>query len=469
MFDMKKEFEQYQNDSTTITFETGNVIDNFLTNCTINDYERDFESNMKEFETFQNVDIALNNFSREVKNSEVSYETALQDLSEGLVGTGISLDDLGLGESIGHESAVLTVEAADSWYVRLWNWIKAKIKGMYDWFMGLFDSNDAKLNQAEKALSEQTSKQDEHNRNKKYITNAIGKKDWIALEEVVGDEHIQKYPDLIKLAKEALANKDNDNKLEKVTSDLKESSNNKNSDEQKVYWNNVKNIPGAGIIFKKDIGIVGFSIYLTSMETMSTGLTELIEKYLSSIDNIPTSKEVNEINIKSNSKFDNFTKKVNSFFNIVPSDKTPYIYISKYTAPDTVTTSELSYENGKFTEEKKSYTHPNIPDKEEVTFFFGSSIIETTKKDISRFRKTNAIVKKKFKELSSKLESSKNISDSELSKYSKEEKDNYMNAIKNIPVLIKYSSSIMNAITLGTINTTRFLLIVPKMNQMNFK
>ena len=42
MFDMKKEFEQYQKDSTTITFETGNVIDNFLTNCSINDYERDF-------------------------------------------------------------------------------------------------------------------------------------------------------------------------------------------------------------------------------------------------------------------------------------------------------------------------------------------------------------------------------------------------------------------------------------------
>ena len=30
MFDMKKEFEQYQNDSTTITFETGNTIDNFF-------------------------------------------------------------------------------------------------------------------------------------------------------------------------------------------------------------------------------------------------------------------------------------------------------------------------------------------------------------------------------------------------------------------------------------------------------
>jgi hypothetical protein len=91
------------------------------------------------------------------------------------------------------------------------------------------------------------------------------------------------------------------------------------------------------------------------------------------------------------------------------------------------------------------------------------------KKDISEFRKTNTTVKKIVKELSSKLESSKTISDSELSKYSKEQKDNYINAIKNIPVLIKYISGTMNAVTLGTINATRFLLIVSKMNQMNFK
>jgi hypothetical protein len=468
MFDLKQQFEQYENDSTAITFETGNPIDNFLTNCTINDYERDFESNMKEFETFQNVDTVLNNFSRDVKNSEVSYESALQDLSEGLVGTGISLDDLGLGESIGHESAVLTVEAADSWYVRLWNWIKAKIKGMYDWFMGLFDSNEAKLDQAEKGLKKLLSDEDRYDTDKNIILTAINKNDWETLEDLL-DSSTKDFPDLIKLVKEALANKDNDNKLEKVTSDLKESSNNKNSDEQKVYWNNVKNIPGAGIIFKKDIGLVSFRYYLEDKEEMAMRLIGLIEKYLSSIDNIPTSKEVNEINIKSNSKFDNFTKKVNSFFNIVPSDKTPYIYISKYTAPDTVTTSELSYENGKFTEEKKSYTHPNIPDKEVMTFSFGSSVIENMKKDISEFRKTNTTVKKIVKELSSKLESSKTISDSELSKYSKEQKDNYINAIKNIPVLIKYISGIMNAITLGTINTTRFLLIVSKMNQMNFK
>lgn len=48
MVDLKQQFEQYQNDSTTITFETGNPIDNFLTNCTINDYERDFDEFTKE-------------------------------------------------------------------------------------------------------------------------------------------------------------------------------------------------------------------------------------------------------------------------------------------------------------------------------------------------------------------------------------------------------------------------------------
>ena len=146
------------------------------------------------------------------------------------------------------------------------------------------------------------------------------------------------------------------------------------------------NNDASGVLFKKDIWIVGFSIYLTSMETMSMGLTELIEKYLSSIDKIPTSKEVNEINIKSYARFSNSVKKVNSFFNIAPSEKTPYIYISKYSAPDSVTTTELSYENGKFTEEKKSYTHPNIPDKEEITFTIGSSVIENMKKDINGSR-----------------------------------------------------------------------------------
>ncbi len=464
MFNLREKFEQYENDSTAITFETGNPIDDFLTNCTINDYERDFETNMKEFETLQNVDMVLNNFSREVKNGEVNYESALLVLSEGLVGTGISLDDLGLGESIRHESAVLTVEAADSWYVRLWNWIKAKIKGMYDWFMSLFDSNDAKLSQAEKGIKKLLSDEDRYDTDKKIILDAISENDWKTLEDLI-DSSTKDFPDLIKLAKEALANKNNDSKLEKVSSELKENSNNKNSSEQKVYWNNVKNIPSAGILFKKDIGIVGFSIYLTSMETMSMGLTELIEKYLSSIDKIPTSKEVNEINIKSYARFPNSVKKVNSFFNIAPSEKTPYIYISKYSAPDSVTTTELSYENGKFTEEKKSYTHPNIPDKEEITFTIGSSVIENMKKDISKFRKDNSNLKKKFEALSSKLESSKTISDSELSKYSKEQKDNYMNAIKNIPVLIKYSSSIMHAITLGTINATRFLLTVSKINK----
>ena len=206
MFDLKQQFEQYQNDSTTITFETGNPIDDFLTNCTINDYDRDFETNMKEFETLQNVDMVLNNFSREVKNGEVNYESALQDLSDGLVGSGISLEDLGLGDSIGHESAILTVESADSWYVRLWNWIKAKIKGMYDWFMGLFDSNDAKLNQAEKYVVKLLSDDDRYDTDKTIILRAIAEKDWETLEDLL-DSSTQDFPDLIKMIEEALKNK----------------------------------------------------------------------------------------------------------------------------------------------------------------------------------------------------------------------------------------------------------------------
>ena len=206
MFDLKQQFEQYQNDSTTITFETGNPIDNFLTNCTINDYERDFDEFTKEMALFQNVDISLTKFSLDVKDETINYETALQDLSEGLVGTGISLDDLGLGESLGHESAILTVESGDSWYVRLWNWIKAKIKGMYDWFMGLFDSNDAKLNQAEKYVVKLLSDDDRYDTDKTIILRAIAEKDWETLEDLL-DSSTQDFPDLIKMIEEALKNK----------------------------------------------------------------------------------------------------------------------------------------------------------------------------------------------------------------------------------------------------------------------
>jgi hypothetical protein len=154
MFNLREKFEQYENDSTAITFETGNPIDNFLTNCTINDYERDFDEFTKEMALFQNVDIVLTKFSLDIKDETINYESALQDLSQGLVGTGISLEDLGLGESIRHESAVLTVEAADSWYVRLWNWIKQKVAAAYNWIKGLFSSNEAKLDQAEEALDQ---------------------------------------------------------------------------------------------------------------------------------------------------------------------------------------------------------------------------------------------------------------------------------------------------------------------------
>ena len=68
MFDLKQQFEKHQNDSTTITFETGNPIDNFLTNCTINDYERDFDEFTKEMALFQNVNISLTKFSLDVKD-----------------------------------------------------------------------------------------------------------------------------------------------------------------------------------------------------------------------------------------------------------------------------------------------------------------------------------------------------------------------------------------------------------------
>ena len=154
MFDLKREFEEQQNNNNNVVnFEPMDNVDIFLSTCTALDYERDLLPNIKKLDMLQNVDISLAKFKMEIKDEAVNYESALKELNDDLTGTGFSLGDLGLGENINHESSILTVESADSWYMRLWEWIKQKIKGLYDWFMGFFDSEDSKLQQAIDALN----------------------------------------------------------------------------------------------------------------------------------------------------------------------------------------------------------------------------------------------------------------------------------------------------------------------------
>jgi hypothetical protein len=230
---------------------------------------------MKEFETLQNVDMVLNNFSREVKNGEVNYESALQDLSDGLVGTGISLDDLGLGESIGHESAILTVESGDSWYVRLWNWIKLKIKGLYDWFMGLFKSNDAKLLQAEAAIDKVPSPE-ELKKNVAKVKKGIVEKN----KELIVDANktlTTVMQTAKKIEKEMAENRELISDATKIMEEMNKELDLKLSNKYPVYWKNVKNIPGALLVVEgTDETLMKIGIHL---EDVSKSLRDIHKLY----------------------------------------------------------------------------------------------------------------------------------------------------------------------------------------------
>ena len=248
MFDLKREFEKHQtgNDETVSSYQPTDAIDVFLTTCTALDYEREYEANIQMLEKFHDVDITLTKFEMDVKNGSVNFETALSSLNDGLVGTGISLDDLGLGESLGHESAILTVESGDSWYVRLWNWIKLKIKGLYDWFMGLFKSNDAKLSQAEAAIDKVPSPE-ELKKNVAKVKKGIVEKNKELIVEA--NKSLTSVMDTAKkIEKEMAENRELISDATKIMEEMQKELDLKLSNKYPVYWKNVKHIPGALLI-----------------------------------------------------------------------------------------------------------------------------------------------------------------------------------------------------------------------------
>lgn len=250
MFDLKKEFEEQQDiNDGSVDFESMDVIDNFLTTCSAIEYERDYEENLDKLELFQNVDASLTKFKVEIEDETISYESALSDLNSSLNGTGLSLDDLGLNESLSQESAILTVESADSWYVRLWNWVKEKIKNLYNWFMGLFDNNEAKLKQAETALNQIPSPEVLESDFVK-LKNGVREKNKEAIKKS-NKELMMVLKTAAKLDKEIDENDELIAEDSKMIADMEKELEAKLNNEYPVYWKDVKHLPGA-LMFSND-------------------------------------------------------------------------------------------------------------------------------------------------------------------------------------------------------------------------
>lgn len=248
MFDLKKEFEEQLKNGIEVggRLEPMNEIDTFLSTCTALDYVRDYETNIQMLEKFHNIDISLTKFGMDIKDGSVDFESALSSLNGGLEGTGFTIKDLGLEETMSLESAMLTVESGESWYVRLWKWIKEKINGLYEWFIGLFKSSDARLNQAEAAINKIPSpekiksdvakvKKGFEEKNKELILEANkGLMDVMDIAEKINreiDENKVILDDAIKF-------------MEELTKEAELKLNNN----YPVYWKDVKNIPGAALI-----------------------------------------------------------------------------------------------------------------------------------------------------------------------------------------------------------------------------
>ena len=248
MFDLKREFEEQLKNGTEIidAYEPTDAIDVFLTTCTALDYERDYETNMQMLEKFHDVDITLTKFEMDVKNGSVDFESALSSLNDGLDGTGFTINDLGLEETMSLESAVLTVESGESWFVRLWNWIKQKIKGLYDWFMGFFKSDEVKLSQAEAAINKVPSPEELKN-NVSKVKKGLEEKN----KELIVDAN-KKLTSVMKTAKkiekEIAENNESITNATKLMEEMQKELDLKLSNKYPVYWKNVKNIPGALLI-----------------------------------------------------------------------------------------------------------------------------------------------------------------------------------------------------------------------------
>lgn len=248
MFDLKREFEQYQtnSDETVGLYQPMDEIDTFLSTCTALDYERDYETNMQMLEKFHDVDITLTKFEMDVKNGSVDFETALSSLNNGLDGTGFTINDLGLEETMSLESAVLTVESGESWYVRLWNWIKQKIKGLYDWFMGLFKSDEAKLTQAEAAINRVPSPEELKDTVSKVKKGLEEENKELVVEANKKLTSVMKTAK--KIEKEMAENDKTITNATKLMEEMQKELDLKLSNKYPVYWKNVKHIPGSLLI-----------------------------------------------------------------------------------------------------------------------------------------------------------------------------------------------------------------------------
>ena len=67
--------------------------------------------------------------------------------------------------------------------------------------------NSNNTNSSKETITKIISDDDKYIRDKRVVIDAIEEKDWDILEELLKDKNFKRYPDLIKMAKEALKQK----------------------------------------------------------------------------------------------------------------------------------------------------------------------------------------------------------------------------------------------------------------------
>lgn len=153
MFDLKREFEEQQNSSEIITYEYGkDTVNDFLLDGEITD----FESAIKEINILTVVDAACYNFESSLKDENVNFESALSTFKSDISGTGFSIIDFGLEDTMTSESALLTVESADdaSVWKKAWEWVKRKIIIIKNWLVSKWELLTGKASKQSKILED---------------------------------------------------------------------------------------------------------------------------------------------------------------------------------------------------------------------------------------------------------------------------------------------------------------------------
>lgn len=414
MFDLKREFEEQLKNGTEIidAYEPTNAIDTFLTTCTALDYERDYETNMQMLEKFHDVDISLTKFEMDVKDSSVDFESALSNLNNGLAGTGFSLSDLGLEETMSLESAVLTVESGESWYVRLWNWVKQKIKGLYDWFMGLFKSNDARLLQAEAAINNVPSPEELKNNVAKVKKGLEEENKELIVEANKKLTSVMKTAK--KIEKEMAENDESITNATKLMEEMQKELDLKLSNKYPVYWRNVKHIPGALLVIDgTKEAFIKIGNHMNGVFDSLVALGNLYNnigflKYASgdfSFDKLKKESMMSEVK-----KITDYTKKLDNKspysekFGIEPSSKSGTYLTSFISAKNSTTISTMAFKidaDGLPTIVEETFTSKKtISDDYVLVTAAYKEIYETgmdIKKSVSDARKQKAVASKSIR------------------------------------------------------------------------